>query len=564
MTIGSNAILDSTLVRVRDRLISLVPGERALSLAIVVVALLVGGFLRLWHLNTLGYNSDEAVYAGQSAAIAGVPGLRDLFPVFRAHPLLFQFVLALVYHYGVSDIAGRLVAVVAGLLTVLVVYRTGSLLYGPMTGAVGALLLACMPYHATVSRQFLLDGPMTLCSTCALYLLARYGLSRRPGALYATGAAIGMTALAKETGMILIVAVYAFFALSHEIPAKSRDLALASLAMFLVLAPFPASLMLAGGGGTSRAHQYLVWQFLRRPNHTWDFYPTMVTPAIGLLVVLVAAVGLWLLRRERSWREKLLLSWVLVPAVFFQLWPTKGFQYLLPITPPLALLAARAICAGIGEASRSYPALKLRWLPLPIPLLRPVAALARSERGRSLFRGGRLTQITPRGDLIRLAAGCLIVISLLLASWNTINTSAADSFLAGSGGVPGGRAAGLWVRTHTPAGSRLMTIGPSMANIIEFYGRKPAYGLAVSPNPLTRNPSYEPILNPELQLRRGSFQYVVWDVYSANRSPFFASKLLAYVRKYHGVAVHNESVPIKASGHRTVLKPVIVIYEVRP
>ena len=51
--------------------------------AAIVAALAVGGFLRFWHLNGLGYNSDEAVYAGQGASIAGVPELQHFFPIFR-------------------------------------------------------------------------------------------------------------------------------------------------------------------------------------------------------------------------------------------------------------------------------------------------------------------------------------------------------------------------------------------------------------------------------------------------------------------------------------------------
>ena len=40
----------------------------------------------------MGYNTDEAVYSGlEVLPSAGVPGLKDIFPIFRAHPLLFQF-----------------------------------------------------------------------------------------------------------------------------------------------------------------------------------------------------------------------------------------------------------------------------------------------------------------------------------------------------------------------------------------------------------------------------------------------------------------------------------------
>src|SRR4026208_1107004 len=70
--------------------------------------------IRVWGLNQIGFNTDEAVYSGQAAAIAQVPVLRDIFPVFRAHPLLFQFLLAVLFNFGVRDLAARLLAVAIG------------------------------------------------------------------------------------------------------------------------------------------------------------------------------------------------------------------------------------------------------------------------------------------------------------------------------------------------------------------------------------------------------------------------------------------------------------------
>ena len=129
--------------------------------------------LRLWNLNALGFNSDEAVYAGQAAAIAGDPALRGLFPVFRAHPLLFQMAVSLVYQIHVSDLAPRVLAVIFGLATVAVGYAAGARTYGRRAGAVTALLLAAMPYLVVVNRQALLDGPMAFFSVVALWLLAK-------------------------------------------------------------------------------------------------------------------------------------------------------------------------------------------------------------------------------------------------------------------------------------------------------------------------------------------------------------------------------------------------------
>ena len=68
----------------------------------------------------------------------------------------------------------------------------------------------------------------------------------------------------------------------------------------------------------------------------------------------------------------------------------------------------------------------------------------------------------------------------------------------------------------------MLTIGPSMANILQFYGQRKALGLSVSPNPLHRNPAYEPVSNANSEIRSNNIQYLVWDSYSAQRSSFFA------------------------------------------
>ena len=110
----------------------------------------------------------------------------------------------------------------------------------------------------------------------------------------------------------------------------------------------------------------------------------------------------------------------------------------------------------------------------------------------------------------------------------------------------------------------MMSLGPSMANILQYYGRRKIYGLSVSPNPLHRNPAYEAMKNPDRLIRDNELQYIVWDAFSAERSPFFARKLVRYVERYHGRAVHSQTVPIRTPAGKVAEKPIVVIYEVRP
>ena len=278
--------------------------------------------------------------------------------------------------------------------------------------------------------------------------------------------------------------------------------------------PSPYPLATASGGGSSAGGSFVVWQLLRRPNHGYDFYPAVVGPAIGLLVLLAALGGLVLLWRHRSWRETLLLSWIGVPVVFYELWPVKGFQYLLPIAPAVAVLAGRAL-GSLSRASAAEPVIE---------------------------RIGRVAVIA------------VVLVSGMVASFSMI-TATPREFLAGAGGLPGGREAGRWVGKHIPKGAQLMAIGPSMANVLEFYGDRKVWGLSVSTNPHDRNPVYQPIANPDLIIRNGQIQYIVWDAYSANRSAHSSERLLRYVDKYHGRLLHSE----RAAG-----RVAVSIYEVRP
>lgn len=485
----------------------------------LTAVLTLGLVVRLLWINSVGFNSDEAVYAGQAASIAGDEELFPYFPIFRAHPLLYQTTVSLVYQFGTVDVLGRLVSVAFGVATIALTYALGRTLYGPRVGLLAAAVVAVMPYQVVVTRQVLLDGPMVTFSTLALLMTAQYGRTRQGGWLVAAGAALGLTCLTKETGALLVGSVYAFLALAQQLGTRLRTALLALGVWILVFAPYPLSLKFAKRGDTGQ--NFLAWQLFRRPNHDWKFYAEVVPPALGWGVVAAAVAGLILARTRWSWRETLLCCWIVVPVVVFEIWAVKGFQYLLPISTPVAVLAA----AGVFRLSR---------------------------------RGSRWRGLVTTGLVVAVLATCLV------PTIARIRPSDSDTFLAGSGGVPGGRETGLWVRDNIPEGAQMLALGPSMANIIEFYGRRRVYGLSVSTNPLNRNPTYTPIPNPDLAIRRNTLQYLVWDSFSADRSPFYSAKLRRYVERYNGRAIHVASVPVRGDDGETVTKPVIIVYEVRP
>ncbi|MGH3995109.1 MAG: glycosyltransferase family 39 protein, partial [Pseudonocardiaceae bacterium] len=205
-----------------------------------------------------------------------------------------------------------------------------------------------MPYHAVLTERVLLDGAVTLFATLTLVLLTRFVMSGRQGWLYGSGAAMGLTIVSQETSIVLLGAVYAFVALTPELRLRLRDLAVSIGVMVLVIAPFA----LSSEGSLDRL-------LLRGSDHDWLFYPATVPEAVGFPVLLAALLGLWLHRREASWRETLLLCWIGVPVVCLLLLPVKGFHDLLPIAPPLAVLAGRTLAGwwsslGVADLGRGF------------------------------------------------------------------------------------------------------------------------------------------------------------------------------------------------------------------
>jgi hypothetical protein len=407
--------------------------------------------------------------------------------------------------------------VLFGLGTIVVSYLLGSLLYNRRTGLVAGAFLALMPYHIVVSRQALLDGPEVFFATVALFTLAKFRTSEDGRWLVALGGALGLTFLTKETAAILLGAVFVYFALDADVRLKRRDV-VRSVALFGLLA-FVYPIATAFGGASKSGKSFVLWQLLRKPNHGYGFYFTTAVPALGVLVIALAVYAL-ALRRVRSWRETMLVCWVVVPFVFFELWPTKGYQYVLLVAPPMAILAARG--------------------------------LVQFSRGRRFSIGSwRISRMA-------LAAMVFVVVaaSLVVPSWSSINAETRSSSLAGTGGLTGGREMGRWIRTNIPDHTQLLAIGPSLANVLEFYGDRKVWALSVSTDPRQRNPVYLPVNNPDLALREGTIQYIVWDAFSTGRSKRSSDRLLGYVRKYRGRLIHEVTTPRG--------DPLIRIYEEQP
>jgi hypothetical protein len=462
---------------------------------------------RLVSLGRVGFNSDEAVYAGQGAALLGDDRMAEFFSIFRAHPLLLQGMIGSLFTItGVDDVAARmLVALVFGVGTVLVTYYLGREVAGPAVGAVAAVLLAVMPYHVVVSRQVMLDPPLAFFASLSLLLAIRGSRAGNDRLVIPTVTAAALATLSKETGLLLFPILFGVaIGTGWWRVVRLRTLIVALSIAVLVGSPFLLSRAIWSAGGSS---DYILWQFLRPPNHTQAYFPGIMIQYAGPLFIGATLIGLGRMLRRRSTADWYLLAFLGVYLTFMVAWPTKLFPYLMLVVPGLA------IAAGLGVV----------WIGDRVSRLTPrlVPPLARTTFGIS-------------------AVGVLVSAPMVMNTARVIEEGpdplSDRRFDLEVHEFVGAREAAEWAGEHTPPNARFLTIGPSLGNVLAFYGSRHFVALSVSPDPARRNPAYVPVANPDLAIRQNDIHYAVWDFLSANRSSFYSRRLQSYAAKY-GTAV---------------------------
>lgn len=472
--------------------------------AIFAIALIV----RVIALSAAGFNSDEAVYAGQAGALLHVSDFERFFSLFRAHPLLFQATVGLVFRVtGPSDVAARLVAVCFGLAAMGFTWAAARELYGRRIGLLTAGLCAIVPYHVLVSRQALVDTALGCFVALAFYGLIRAVVRDRPGWVIVAAVALGLATLSKETAVIFVpVAALIVVLARRRGRLRARGLWLWAVVGFVLpVVSFPLTRLVAS---PSNAQSFVLWQLTRAANHSPDYFVRVLLQFATVPVAVLGLAGLVVLLARHTERDLIVLLWAVPAFAYYTLWPTKLFPYLFPIVGAFCIATAVAIEQAIV------------WLGRP-------------------RRGGQWLA----GLAVVIASAAIAVVLVSTASSVTDGEqkrlATFDDFDVEVQTFAGVREFADWASSHTPARARFLTIGPSLGNILRFYGHRESVALSVSADPSRRNPAYVPVENPDLSLRRLSIHYVVWDAYSADRTTFYSDRLLHFARRFGGTPVYT-------------------------
>lgn len=180
-----------------------VPDREILLIAVLTVAGLV---VRLWRPGSLGLvHFDEGIYAIAGLWSVSPRSLASLDPMVIPYaPAGYPVLVGLAYlGLGVSDIAGIMVSIVAGTLTIPAAAWLARRTFGAGAGAAGAALVAFSGAHVAFSRMALTDVSFLLCWVigliCGQRFLERPGLGRAIG----LGLSVGLAQYFKYNGWLI-------------------------------------------------------------------------------------------------------------------------------------------------------------------------------------------------------------------------------------------------------------------------------------------------------------------------------------------------------------------------
>lgn len=339
-----------------------------------LVALLAVLWLGRAPLDTPYWWDAAAVYVPGSQwvrdhAFAAFPGV---FPslLARGHTTLFYVITAGAFSlFGDAPAVGHAVVLLFSVMTLVYTYALGTLLFGRLAGAAGALLAAVAPLYLTISSMVLPEIPLTALTMACLYEWAR--------GRHVSAAVFGvLVVLTKETGLACACAVLGATALWswRERRVRGRALALGGLAPMVALGAFFVWQRVAEGWWVLPFHAEL---FGQEHDYLWSGVSTFHSMALadGRAIAVFAAllVGGLRLYRDREtfgpftpgpgapprWAIASALALVfLANQVFFtKMWFLE--RYALPAHPCLTVLLAGALLPRVWEEAKAYAAVGL-------------------------------------------------------------------------------------------------------------------------------------------------------------------------------------------------------------
>jgi hypothetical protein len=281
--------------------------------------------------------------------------------------------IALCYKlFGVSEWSARLPSALAGLGSVVLIYLFARKSLGLWEAAWSSLILASSVQFYALSRIVIFDMPLNFfvtLSLCSFYWAADtdHGFKKKVFYLLMYAAMGGATLIKGPIGLFLpgIVILFYVFMAKKWFLLREMNLFHGAILFLVIVIPWYVFAEIKNPGYL----YYFLWEenFIRfftshfnRNEPVYYFFEVLAggfLPWTFLLPYLIRAQ--W--KQSKDETTLFLVLWASLPFIFFSFSQAKLSHYILPIYPPLAILAGTVMATG-----RKDPSNEKRW-PLWFP-----------------------------------------------------------------------------------------------------------------------------------------------------------------------------------------------------
>ena len=319
----------------------------------LVLAILIAFFIRFYSIDIPNLYYDEGgVVIGTRLFLNEGLSPWDYYTG-QPPPLLFWLTSVSFIILGISELSLRIVDVIFGTLTIVLLYFIVKLWYNKKVAILAAFLLAVLPLHVTYSRLGVnSDIIQTFFLLFAIFIMEYCCINRLNGskelfAVVLSGIAFGLSFLAKFNALILWGIYWIFIFLSYfkrRLKVSIKKFIISNLAAFTVI-------ITATGLNLSNIF-YLVYGFayLIVAQSTLSAYPLyyrllLLVDALSPLVFLVLIISLIYIIAEvykkRNRSDILILSLVLGYFILTILQPRTAARHFIIITPLMVTLVSK-------------------------------------------------------------------------------------------------------------------------------------------------------------------------------------------------------------------------------
>jgi 4-amino-4-deoxy-L-arabinose transferase-like glycosyltransferase len=337
------------------------------------LALLLGIFYALWIGSHPLFTPDEGRYSevAREMVVTGdyvTPRLNGV--AFLDKPALYYWLQAsAIKVFGLTEAALRFWPAVLGILSMLVTYITGRLLFSRRAGLMSAIILATSPLYYGGAHYANLDLEVAslVADSLLCFIAAMEGsLPRLKNALLiAAYTFAGLAALTK--GLIgiafpaMIIGAWILLLNRWNLLTKMR-LFLGLTIFIAIAAPWYVLVQQANPEFlhfffvTQQVSRFLTTQDFNSKAAVWFYIPVVLTGffpwTIFLVQTLAEKIQLVWHDRQKHAAELYLLLWFVIVLVFFSIPRSKTVGYILPLFPVMALLVGSYL-DGLWENAKA-------------------------------------------------------------------------------------------------------------------------------------------------------------------------------------------------------------------